>query len=298
MRFLLIILVAIPAVAQFRVYVANSGDDRISIIDPQTGKVSGEVHVSPNPASMAASSDGLRLYVISGTRNLFDIIDVKTNRMVRSVAVGPRPAGIAVSSDGRRAFICAGEGIDVIDTALFTRVKSIRGRGMDTIYLTPDQTRMVAASTTDKKLVVINARTEQVEFEIPVGGVPAKIAIDSDRNLVISRLFVQLVGSNSFGIVDYKTRRVTGKVAAPAGEFAVSPDHKTLWAGGGVFSLPDLKRVATYSAGGSVAFTPDSRRTYVSNPDSDSVSVIDTMTYKELARIPVGSKPENIVVIE
>jgi YVTN family beta-propeller protein len=296
-RFLLLIFLAVPALAQFHVYVADSGDNRISIIDPQTRKVSGEIHVSPNPGSMAASADGLRLYVISGTRNALDIIDVKTLRVVRSITVGPQPAGIAVSSDGRRAFVCVGSGVDVIDTASFTRVKSIpAGRGMQNIYLTPDQTRMIATSTAGKNLTVINARTEQVEFEIPTGGEPGEIAIDADRNLVINRVFVQLAGDPE--MIDCKTRRATGKLAAPPGALAESPDRKALWAGGVVFSLPDLKRTATYSTGGFIAFTPDGRRSYISNPDSDSVSVIDTLTYKELARIPVGAKPEKIVVIE
>jgi YVTN family beta-propeller protein len=137
-----------------------------------------------------------------------------------------------------------------------------------------------------------------VEFEIPTGGEPGEIAIDADRNLVIERLFVQLAGVNGPETIDYKTRKVTGKLVAPPGALGISPDRKTLWAGGVVFSLPDLKRIATYSAGGFVAFTPDARRSYISNPDSDSVSLIDTLTYKELARIPVGSKPEKIVVIE
>ncbi len=225
--------------------MADSGDNRISIIDPQTRKVSGEIHVSPNPGAMVASADGLRLYVISGTRNALDVLDVKSNRVVRSVTVGPQPAGIAVSSDGRRAFICVGSGVDVIDTASFARVKSIpAGRGMQNIYLVPDQTRMIATSRTDRKLSVINVRTEQVEFEIPAGGEPGEIAIDADRNLVIDRLFVQIAGDAE--TIDYKTRKITGKLAAPHGPLSVSPDHKTLWAGGVVFSLPDLKRIATY----------------------------------------------------
>jgi YVTN family beta-propeller protein len=299
MRFVALIFLTFSASAQTRLYVADSGENRISIVDVATRKVTGEIRVSPNPAAMAASADGLRLYVISGTRNALDVIDVRTSRVVRSVAVGPLPAGIAVSSDGRRAFLCVDKGVDVIDTASFARVKNIpAGRGMQDIYLTPDQTRMIATSKTDKRLSIINARTEQVEFDMPVGGVPQEIAIDADRNLVIDRLIVQLAGVSGAETIDYKTRKVTGKLAVATGAMAVSPDRKTLWAGGVVFSFPDLKRIATYTDGGSLAFAHDGRRSYVSNPDSNSVSVIDTVTFKELARIPVGSKPEKIVVVE
>jgi YVTN family beta-propeller protein len=170
------------------------------------------------------------------------------------------------------------------------------GRTMRNIYLTPDQTRMIATSAADKKLVVINVRTEQVEFEIPLSGAPGEVAIESDRNLVIERLFVQIAGG--FEVIDYKARKTSGKVALPGGSqgrgFVVSPDHKSLWASGVIFSLSDLKHVGSYS-GGPVAFAPEGRRAFVSDPDEDSVSVIDASSYKELARIPVGKKPGTIV---
>jgi YVTN family beta-propeller protein len=299
-----LVCLAIPASAQVRVYVADSGENRITVIDPQTRKVSGEIRVSANPGAMAASADGHRLYVTSSTRNALDVLDVKTKRVVRSLAVGPLPAGIAVSSDGRRAFVCIGgegiRGIDVFDTATFVKVRNIpAGRGMQNIYLTPDQTRMIATSAGDKKLAVINVRTEQIEFDIPAGGVPGEIAIESDRNLVIGRLFVQLAGVNGLETIDYKARKASGKIAMPGGAFAIAPDHKSLWAGGVVFSLPDLKRVGEYSAAaGAIAFTPDSKQSFISNPNTDSVSVIDTTTYKEIARIPVGRKPSKLLVSE
>ncbi|HWE50038.1 MAG TPA: hypothetical protein VG273_09630 [Bryobacteraceae bacterium] len=302
MRCLLLILLAIPAFAQGRLYVADSGEDRVSIVDTQARKVTGEIRVPANPGAMAASEDGLRLYVVSSTRNAVDAIDVKTGRVVRSISTGPLPAGIAVSSDGRRAFVClaGGDGIEVFDTASFARIKTIpAGKSMRNIYLTPDQTRMIATSTGDKKLVVINARTEQVEFEIPVSGVPGQVAIDSDRNLVIDRIFVQVPGG--IEVIDYRARKATSKIAlagaASGGGFGITPDRKALWADGAIFSLPDLKRVGAYT-GGDVAFASGGRRAFVSNPDADSVSVIDITTLKELARIPVGKKPGAIVVLQ
>jgi YVTN family beta-propeller protein len=43
--------------------------------------------------------------------------------------------------------------------------------------------------------------------------------------------------------------------------------------------------------------TPNGERTYRVNPDSDSVSVIDTQTGEVIATITVGPRPSAIVII-
>jgi YVTN family beta-propeller protein len=304
MRSLLLLLLPALAMAQLHVYVANSGDSRITIIDSHTSRVSGELPVSPGPQAIAASADGLRFYVSSSARNAIDVVDRRTMKIFRSVPVGAGPGGIAVSPDGRRIFVCleAGTGIDVVDTAPLMKMKNIPvGRAMQNIYVTPDQTRLIATSKTDKKLVVINIRTEQVEFEIPIAGTPGGIAIESETSLVIKRLFVQLVGVKGFEAIDYKTRKVTGTTPSTWSGLATSPDSKSLWTGDAVYSLPDMKRVASLTEVGAAAgivFTPDGRRAFISHPDSDSVSVFDAATYKELAQIPTGSRPTRMVVVQ
>ena len=68
-----------------------------------------------------------------------------------------------------------------------------------------------------------------------------------------------------------------------------------------VFSLPDLKRLGATPVGRGpdwLTFTPDNKRCYVSNAGSDSVSVLDVATRKELTRIPVGKVPKRIIAVE
>jgi YVTN family beta-propeller protein len=68
-----------------------------------------------------------------------------------------------------------------------------------------------------------------------------------------------------------------------------------------VFSMPDLKRITTIKVGKGpdwMAFTPDGKRVYVSNAGSDSVSVLDAASKKELAQIAVGKVPKRIIAME
>ena len=61
------------------------------------------------------------------------------------------------------------------------------------------------------------------------------------------------------------------------------------------YSLPDLKLLGSAEVGKApdwVTLTPDGKRAYVANAQSNSVSVIDLQAMKEVTRIPVGQVPK------
>jgi YVTN family beta-propeller protein len=306
------------------IYVANSDDNKISIIDPATNKVTGEIAVSPNPHGIVPSPDGSRFYVSSESKDVLDVVDRATSTIVRKIPIGTRPNNVAITLDGKRVYVCIrGESwVDVVDTASLEKIKSIPvGKGPHNIYRTPDGEHMIATSMEGEKLTVISVRTEEPEFAIPLGGVPRPLAIDANPDGSIAHLFVQLSNLHGFAVVDYASRKITDKVMlpdAPPGArplipatfshgIGISPDHKTLWVTSlldnsvSVFSMPDLKRIATIPVGRGpdwLTFTPDGKRCYVSNAGGNSVSSIDTAGLKELARIPVGKVPKRIIAAD
>jgi YVTN family beta-propeller protein len=68
-----------------------------------------------------------------------------------------------------------------------------------------------------------------------------------------------------------------------------------------VYSLPDIKLIGSVEVGKRpdwVTFTPDSKFIYIATEPSDSVTVIDVATIKEVTRIPVGDGPKrNITAV-
>ncbi len=68
-----------------------------------------------------------------------------------------------------------------------------------------------------------------------------------------------------------------------------------------MYSLPDLKLLGESKVGHHpdwLTFTPDSKRVYVANAGSNSVSVVDVAGRKELTQIPVGQVPKrNITAV-
>ena len=67
-----------------------------------------------------------------------------------------------------------------------------------------------------------------------------------------------------------------------------------------VFSLPDLRRLGTTRVGQGpdwLTFTADGTRCYVSNAGSDTVSVVDVGSRKEVTRIRVGAMPKRLISV-
>ncbi len=323
-RLWIAVLAAPLLAAPVRIYVANSDDSKVSIIDPSSDKVVGEIPVSPNPHGIVPSPDGARFYVSSESKDVLDVVDRKTAAVIRRVPLGTRPNNVAITRDGRRVYICIrGESwVDIVDTASLEKVKSVPvGKGPHNIYRTPDDAYMIATSMDDNKLTVIGVKSEKPEFEIPLDGVPRPLVIDASPDGVIRRLFVQLSNLHGFAVVDYPTRRITRRVLlpeAPPGArplipatfshgIGIAPDHQTLWVTSlldnsvSVFALPGLARIKTIPVGRGpdwLVFTPDGKRCYVSNAGSNSVSAIDTSGLNELAQIPVGKVPKRIIAAE
>ena len=168
----------------------------------------------------------------------------------------------------------------------------------------------------DNKLTAIDIETEAPAFEIPLPGQPRPLVIDPDMR----RLYVQLSDLHGFVVVDLAARRVIDKVllpdAPPGAEpliprtfshgIGIAPDGKTLWVTSlldgsvSVFSLPDLRRLGTTRVGQApdwLTFTADGTRCYVSNAGSDTVSVVDVGSRKEVTRIRVGAMPKRIISV-
>ena len=321
MRALLVLLPLLTlTAAPVRIYVANSDDDHITVIDPATPKVLEDIKVSPNPHGIVSSPDKTRFYISSESKDVLDVLDRRTNKIIRSIPLGRRPNNVAITRDGRRVYVCIRQEtvVAIVDTASLEVVKRVEvGHGPHNVYLTPDGKYMLATAMDDRKITAIDVQTEKPVFEIPTGGVPRPVAIDPLQGAP-QRLFVQLSNLHGFAIVDYATRKVTRRILLPDGPpgakplipetfshgIGIAPDSQTLWVDSlldnsvSVFSMPDLQRLATIPVGHGpdwMTFTPDSKRCFVSNAGSNSVSVLDVATRKEITRLPVGKVPKRII---
>ncbi|HEX7939746.1 MAG TPA: beta-propeller fold lactonase family protein, partial [Gemmatimonadaceae bacterium] len=161
------------------------------------------------------------------------------------------------------------------------------------------------------------AASGKVIRKIPFGDNVRPIALSHDE----TQLFVQLSHTHAVTVVDPRTGKIVRKVPmpVPAGKslpdsmpidvnhgLRISADGHFLIANGSlvdltaIFSLPDMKLVATVPVGHDpnwITLSPDGKRAYVSNRQSDDVSVVDLATRKEIKRIKTGSYPQRMASV-
>jgi len=106
------------------VYVANSDGGSISVIDTITNTVTATVKVSGAPSGIAVNTDGTKAYVTNNDKyfSTVSVIDISTNKVTATIPVGPSPAGVAVTPDGTKLYVAINlcNTVSVIDTATNT----------------------------------------------------------------------------------------------------------------------------------------------------------------------------------
>ncbi len=323
-----------PSGSMARIYVTNSADGTVDVIDPATNNVVQVIRGIELPHGVTFSPDGARVYISDESESVLDVVDRKSGEIVKKVPLSGRPNNIAITRDGGRVLVGIRTdpgALDVIDTTSLTRVKSIPVDGsVHNVFVTPDGKYAVSGSIENKAATVVDLHLEQAVWTVKFDSAVRPMAFETNPDGSTHRIFVQLTGFNGFAIVDFAKRTEVGRIklpdqpggfgiaegrtGTPSHGIGIAPDGKSLWINSTLanavfkYSLPDLKIVG-YAAlpevhplgrapSGSVpewiTFTPDSKIVYVSNSGDGSVSAIDTNTLKEMAVIPVGEVPKRI----
>jgi YVTN family beta-propeller protein len=317
-----------------RIYVTNSAGDTIDAIDPATNKVVQVIHGIELPHGIAFSPDGARIYVSNEAESALDVVDRKSGKILSKVPLSGRPNNLTITKDGSQVLVgirVKSGALDVIDTASLKNVKSIPVDGpVHNVFVTPDGRYAVSGSIESKIATVVDLQSQQMAWEVKFDRSVRPMAFDTNPNGSTRRIFVQLSGVHGFAVVDFAKRAeveriklpdqpsgfgvAEGRAGIPSHGIGVAPDGKSLWVDSTLansvfeYSLPDLKlighaelpevhpadRAPTGAIPDWIAFTPDSKLVYVADSALRLVSVIDTHTLKEVARIPVGEVPKRM----
>jgi YVTN family beta-propeller protein len=330
MKALAALLVALPVALgadSVRIVQTNSAGDNIHLIDPATDTIVGEITGIEVNHGAAAAPDGSRFYFSDEAEHTLDVVDGKTLAVTKRIVLSGRPNNVAISRDGRRVYVAIVSdpgAVDVIDTASLERAKSIPTRGgVHNTYVTPDGKFIVAGSIVGKKLTAIDSATEEPVWSMDFDNGVRPIAFERNADGSTRRLFVQISDFHGFAVVDFAQRKEVGRVklpdvpaaerhtemlqGSPSHGIGVTPDGKSLWVNSKMnsyvygYSLPELTFLGGVHVGDHpdwLTFTPDSKRIYIANAGSNSVSVVDIAAMKELKRIAVGQVPKrNITAV-
>ena len=311
--------------AQIRILQTNSRDTVIHMIDPVAQSVVGQIEGIPVAHGITSSPDGSRIYVSAEAETALKVIDTSTMEVIKSIPLSARPNNLSITPDGRKiyvAIIAPPGAVDVIDTESLENVRTIdMPGGIHNIYVTPDGRHVMAGSIAGRRLTVLDTTTDEEAWAWE-GEAIRPVAMNTKPDGSTDKLFIQVSGHHGFVVFDWDTQTEIARITqpdvppedrydstyngAPAHGIGVAPDGLTVWSTSRmnshvyVYSIPELELRASIPVGTDpdwVTFTPDSTFAYVANAVSNTVSVIDMATLKEVAQIPVGESPKRNATI-
>ena len=171
--------------AHDRVYTGNQVSNTVSVVDPSTNKLLGEIRLGnpyPNVLSplyrgqslvhgLGYSSKLKMLVVVSIGSNSVTLISTETNTILKTIYIGRSPHEATFTPDSRQVWISVrGEAyISVIDPFLMKEIRRIPvadGPGM--VVFTVDGKLAYVCSSFTPELDIINTATYQIIKRIPV----------------------------------------------------------------------------------------------------------------------------------
>jgi YVTN family beta-propeller protein len=103
-----------------RVFVVNTGDGTVSVLDARSGAFLRTVTIGPNPSAMAVDERTGRVFVtLAGpmspdgvfmSAGSVRVLDARSGSILHTVTVGPDPRAVAVDEASGRAFVVGGGG--------------------------------------------------------------------------------------------------------------------------------------------------------------------------------------------
>lgn len=323
---LCLFVLAAPAQKRYnkdRVYTGNQVSNTVSVIDPATNTLLGEIILGKPQANILtalykgqALVHGLgysptkqMLAVVAIGSNSVTLVSTPDNKVLRTIYIGRAPHEPTFTPDGSQVWVTVrGEAyVSVIDVVTMKEIRQIPvsdGPGM--VAFTPDGKRAYICSSFSPILDVVDTKTYQVigKIEMPSSFSP-NIFMSPDGKLVA--LTLKDIGK----VVVVNTR--TNEIIKVLSTGAIT-NHVTFTTLNGVLLMPvtvggencvkvfdvadDYKQVATIPVGalphGEWA-SPDGKRLYVGLEYADQVQPINLETMTSLPPIQIGQSPQALL---
>jgi len=327
---LVIFTFPIVSLSTVNVYVTNSDDDTVSVIDTATNTVSKTIVVGHKPSGIAANPSGTRVYVANSGEcpigpcqqpGTVSVINTSNNSVINTVTVGIGPCHLAVNPSGTRVYVsnCGymdgdENTVSVIDTDTDTVIATVEGvNDPDGVTVTPDGSLVSSHPT----ISIIDTATNTVINNVTGLTAPLGLTINSSGTHVYA--------ANEDGpvsVIETATNTVIDTVEAgdELDELALNPLGNRLYVpyyDGSYVTVIDTATntaIDTVTVGGGgagnrcdgVVVTPDGARIYVVTSEyyfvdavivgNYTVAVIDSGTNIVTTTIPVGNGAKKVAI--
>ncbi|MBI5599504.1 MAG: hypothetical protein HY890_07175 [Deltaproteobacteria bacterium] len=300
-----------PSAMGLLLFVSNSAEDYISIIDRSLERVIGATTVGAKPMGMALNSTRDILYVVNSGSRTISIVDAASFTALDTldITAGIEPVDIAFVPDFEGAI----EGklyvanrlsndVAVISTTTKRVLKTIQtGRLPSHIASDAKRKEVYVTNELSNSLSIISAVDDSVAATVRVDSAPAGVAVGDSKVYVFNR------GSSTISVVSPASRQVTetvmvskrparGLKAFGGRLFVVNTEDDTVT----FFNASNVVTNTLDAGGGPVGLAVDERRNrlYVTNSSEDTVSVIDPIGERIIKELTVGKHPYGAVQLD
>jgi YVTN family beta-propeller protein len=294
------------------IFVLNSLDADVSVIDPVTWKELRRLPTGKEPHHLYLTPDEKSLIVANSLGDSLTFIDPKTAQIQRVVRGTLDPYQLRFSPD-MKWFVTAGNRLNHVDIyhwdgsnlQLASRVPT--GKTPSHIWIDSRSTTAYVSMQDSDELVAIDLPTQTLKWRTKTGPTPADVfGTADDRTLLVG-----LTGGNGIEVYDVSgaqprlVRRV--KTGDGAHAFRAAGDGRHVFLSNRVadtiskLDLQTLEVVDTYPAPGG----PDCMEVFaggkvlmVTSRWARKLTVIDTETRKVIRQVPVGKSPHGVWTLD
>ena len=250
--------------------VVSIGSNSVTLIDTATNNVKGTVYVGRSPHEAFFTPDGRELWVTVRGENYVSVIDPMQMKEVRRITMANGPGMTMFGPDGRYAFVCSSftPELTVVDAASHEVLKRLPQASpfCPNIAVTPENDEVWITLKDVGKTQVFSAKPPfEQKAILETGPITNHVNFVNNRNGKFA--YVSIGGANQ--VKAYRRGAVPELVATiPVGNLPHG-----IWPSG------------------------DGSRIYVALENGDAVTVIDTLSNKVIANIPIGQTTQALVYV-
>ena len=293
------------------VYVPNSGDNTVDVIDPKTFKIIDHFAVGREPQHVTPSYDLKSLWVLSDLGDSVTHIDPSTGKKGMTMHVDD-PYNMYYTPDGKFAIVVAErlKRLDFRDATTMKLVESVpvNCRGVDHMDFSPNGRYLIASCEFSGELIKVDVAAHKVLGKVKLPGrmpMPQDVRLSPDGSV----FFVADMMSDGVWVLDGDAFTTPTLVPTGKGAHGLYPSRDSKWfyvsnRGEGTISLldPKTRTVSTtwkIPNGGSPdmgGVSADGKVLWLSGRYNAEVYALDTSDGHLIARIKVGKGPHGLCV--
>ncbi len=293
-----------------RLYVTNSGDNSVSIIDGENNKILDSIDVGNIPKGVAVNTITNHVYITNFGEDTVSVIDAATNEVIDVINVGIRPLGICVNELTNLIYLVnsAGNSVDIIDgdenivldridvnlvnkndplDEVFLNTNGIVvNPNTNIIYVTHSSLVFSATVSSDNNLLVIDGASNEIVDNINLGSIRGDIFVSQiyglDLNRETNQIYVAnetlILGphTNRLQLIDGESNDIVADIVVPSTPFKVNE-----------FKLDEPFRLAV---------NPNRNHIFITDPDNSGVIIINEETKQVKTKIEAEELPVGVAV--